>query len=49
MSLKNQAQIDLLSIRVRELELAVVRILRIINDWHHEKEPLEEFDEEEPT
>ena len=47
--MKNQAQIDLLFIRVRELELAVGRILRLLNAWHHEKEPLGEFEEDPPT
>ena len=40
--MKNQAQIDLLFIRVRELELAVGRILRLLNEWHQIEEPFEE-------
>ena len=43
--MKNQAQIDLLFIRVRELELAVGRILRLLNEWHPIEQPLLE---EEP-
>ena len=39
MTLRNQSQIDLIWIRLRELELAVSRILRILNDWHPVEEP----------
>ena len=42
--MKNQAQIDLIWIRLRELELAVARILRLLNDFHQIEEPFEEIE-----
>ena len=44
--MKINAQIDLIWIRLRELELAVDRILRLLNEWHQIEEP---FEEEENT